>query len=261
MVTGKEYSMVLDVSHQAGKVLLENGAEIARIEETMTRICSYFGVEGESIYVVSNGIFLTAEDEKGGCYARVEHIPLHQTRLDRVAAVNQLSREIEQGKYSLGEVEKKLYAIRDMPEKPRFLQTVAAGIGSGGFCILFGGGPREGVFALLAGLLVSLFMMFISGPRMSKVTGSIAGSFFACCVCCFFHWMGPGVYLNYMVIGSIMPLIPGMAFTVAIRDIVNGDYISGFIRIMDALLVFFCIAGGVALGLSLYQGIAGGVLL
>lgn len=261
MIIDKEHSMVLDISHRAGKLLLESGAEIARIEETMTRICNYFGVESESIYVVSNGIFLTAEDEKGGCYAKVEHIPLHQTRLDRVAAVNQLSREIEQGKFSLPEVERTLDDIQNMREKSRFLQTAAAGIGSGSFCILLGGRLREGACALLAGSLVYLFMMFVGGTRMSKVTGTIAGSFFTCCLCCFFQWVGPGVYLDYMVIGAIMPLIPGVAFTVAIRDIVNGDYISGFVRMMDALLVFFCIAGGVALGLSLYQWITGGVLL
>ena len=64
-----------------------------------------------------------------------------------------------------------------------------------------------------------------------------------------------------MIIGSIMPLIPGVGFVVSIRDIVNGDYLSGFIRLLDALLVFFCIALGVALTLAAFELLTGGTLL
>ncbi len=64
-----------------------------------------------------------------------------------------------------------------------------------------------------------------------------------------------------MIIGSIMPLIPGVAFTNAIRDIADGDYISGSVRMIDALLVFFCIAMGVGMVFSLFHRLPGGVLL
>ena len=64
-----------------------------------------------------------------------------------------------------------------------------------------------------------------------------------------------------MVIGSIMPLIPGVPFTNAIRDIANGDYISGSVRMLDALLVFFCIAIGVGVGFTVIGWLKGGTLL
>ena len=66
---------------------------------------------------------------------------------------------------------------------------------------------------------------------------------------------------DYMIIGSIMPLIPGVSFTNAIRDIADGDYISGSVRMLDALLIFFCIAIGVGMAYSLMRGILGGELL
>ena len=65
----------------------------------------------------------------------------------------------------------------------------------------------------------------------------------------------------YMVIGSIMPLIPGVPFTNAIREIADSDYISGSVRMMDALLIFFCIAIGVGVGFSLAGWVTGGTLL
>ena len=94
---------VLDAAMTAGHILLENGAEIFRVEETIDRICHHFGVQSENAFVLSNGIFLTSGDEHEKRFARVEHIPVRGAQLHRVAAVNQLSREIEEGKYTLRE--------------------------------------------------------------------------------------------------------------------------------------------------------------
>ena len=90
---------VLDVAMEAGHILLENGAEIFRVEETIDRICHSFGVESEDAFVLSNGIFLTAGNEKEKRFARVKHIPVKGAQLDKVAAVNQLSRESKEMKY------------------------------------------------------------------------------------------------------------------------------------------------------------------
>ena len=37
-------------------------------------------------------------------------------------------------------------------------------------------------------------------------------------------------------IGALMPLTPGVALTMSIRDFISGDYLSGTIRLIDALL-------------------------
>lgn len=47
---------VMEAAIQAGHLLLENGAEISRVEETMERIFRYYGVESGSTFVLSNGI-------------------------------------------------------------------------------------------------------------------------------------------------------------------------------------------------------------
>ena len=106
---------VLDAAMTAGHILLENGAEIFRVEETIDRICHHFGVQSENAFVLSNGIFLTSGDEHEKRFARVEHIPVRGAQLHRVAAVNQLSREIEEGKYTLPEIREKLEQIRNAP--------------------------------------------------------------------------------------------------------------------------------------------------
>ena len=91
--------------------------------------------------------------------------------------------------------------------------------------------------------------------------GNISGGALVTAICILLFTAGIGDHLNFMVIGSIMPLIPGVPFTNSIRDIADGDYISGSVRMLDALLVFFCIAIGVGIGFSLIGGMMGGMLL
>ena len=91
---------ILDLTYEAGAILLENGAEISRVEGTMRRIAGHFGVEDESFFVLSNGIIAAGEG-----YARSKFIPIRGASLDKVVAVNQLSREVAAGQCTLEQIE------------------------------------------------------------------------------------------------------------------------------------------------------------
>ena len=93
-MTPERSNEILAFAAEAGHTLLENGAEISRVEETMKIIASSFGVYKEHFFVLSNGIFTT-----GSSYANVDFIPIKGARLDKVVAVNQLSRELPSGKF------------------------------------------------------------------------------------------------------------------------------------------------------------------
>ena len=68
-------------------------------------------------------------------------------------------------------------------------------------------------------------------------------------------------HYRVQIIGGIILMVPGVAFTNAIRDMVDSDYISGSVRMLDAVISFFCIAIGVGVVLALYGNIAGAPLL
>ena len=120
----------LDVASLAGDILLASGAEIFRVEETIDRIARAYGVKSSDAFVLSSGIFLTAESGKKQEFARVRHIPLSAARLDKVTAVNQLSREIEEGLHTPKEAKAWLLDIQRMPEKPKMHQVLASSVGS-----------------------------------------------------------------------------------------------------------------------------------
>ena len=119
---------VLDLALMAGHILLENGAEIYRVEETIDRICGYYGVNSENAFVLSNGIFLTAGSARESFFAKVQHIPVSGTHLNKVAAVNQLSREIVEGKHTIQDAYRILEEIRTMPGKKRWIIPTCCGV-------------------------------------------------------------------------------------------------------------------------------------
>ena len=251
-------AQALAVASQAGHILLENGAEISRVEETMERIASHYGVDSKSFFVLSNGIFTTSSFNK---YANVEFIPFKGTQLDKVVAVNQLSRDIVAGKYSLAQARERLQEIRRMKPHPRWEQILASALGSAGFCIVFGGGLLDCAASFVCGILLWLFVLYVSAPHLSKIVGNICGGLFVTLLCILFHSLGFGHSLANMIIGAIIPLIPGVPFVNGVRDLANEDYIAGTTRLLDAVLVFFCIASGVAFAFLCHSAVSGSMIV
>ena len=246
---------ILDLTYEAGAILLENGAEISRVEETMHRIADHFGVEDESFFVLSNGIMMT-----GKGFARTKFIPIKGASLDKVVAVNQLSREVAEGRWTLEEVGEKLKEIRAMKSKRAWEQILASAVGSAAFCILFGGGFADCLASFVAGFLLWVFVLFVGTRHLSRIVNTVTGGLLSSLVCFGLYRIGLGIHLSNMIIGAIIPLIPGIAFTNGIRDMANEDFIAGTTRLLDAMLSFFCIALGVALAFMLDGNVFGQIL-
>lgn len=251
---------VLETAMEAGHILLENGAEIFRVEETMGRICRHFGVEARDFFVVSNGIFIMNREAGEKQFAQVRYIPVRSPRLDKVVAVNQMAREVEKGSHSLEAVNRRLEEIRHMPGETAGMQMLATGVESACFCYMFGGGAADAAAAFLAGFLVHIYILKAGEPRLSRMVCHISNGALLALLCIIFHSLGLGEHMDLTIIGSIIPLVPGVALTNGIRDIADGDYISGFIRLLDAILLFLSVGIGVGATSMLYYRVWGGVL-
>ena len=103
----------------------------------------------------------------------------------------------------------------------------------------------DSLAAFLAGALLYAFLLMKGSQKLSKIMTNLLGSALVTLCSVLLYLAGIGHHINFMVIGSILPLVPGVAFTTSIRDFFNGDYVSGAIRLIDALLIAACIAAGV----------------
>ena len=144
--------------------------------------------------------------------------------------------------------------------KPLWESIVGAALGSGAFCAIFGGSFMDCAAAFIAGTLTYLTLILACAPRMSKALGNICSGAVGTLLCILFHKWGFGQSLGNMIIGTLIPLIPGVAFTNGLRDIADEDYLAGITRLLDALLVFLSIAIGVCVTFLIHSYIAGGMI-
>ena len=301
----EEQEQALQLATEAGHILLENGAEISRVEETMTRIASAYGIEDESFFVLSNGIIATGQH-----YARAEFIPIKGTQLAKVVEVNQLSRDVTAGErgnaltlsvdkmkslygshhinistyqrindsneftnsrnntfkpMSVETLRQRIQAIRTMPGKVWWEMVLGIALGVSSFSILFGGSLVDALATLVSGVLLGLFMTFVS-PHLSRLMGNVAGGLVGGILCILLYRLAMGIeglpqlHLANMIIGTIIALVPGVPFTNGMRDLANEDYIAGTTRLTDAFLAFLCIALGVALAFIIDGVTTGGII-
>lgn len=251
----EDQERALKLATEAGHILLENGAEISRVEDTMQHIATVYGVEDENFFVLSNGIISSGKN-----FARAEHIPIKGMQLSRVVEVNQISRDLSAHPMSLDELEHRLQAVRMAKSKPWWEVILGTAFGVAAFCIIFGGSFLDAVATFVCGLLLGTFMTFV-GSRMSRLMGNFTGGLVGGLLCIIAYHLFPNtLHLPNMIIGTIIALVPGVPFTNGMRDIANEAYIAGTTRLIDAFLAFLGIAFGVSVALVLHGGASGAIL-
>jgi len=255
-----ESKKILDLSVSMGEELLKNGAEIYRVQETVEHVMQAYGAEDYNVFVLTNGIFATVNENREDAGSMVRNVPIGTVNLEKIAAINQLSREICQGTCSVREANERLEQCRKSSVLPKRILIPACGVGSAGFCYLLGGKPFDSLFSFFLGMLLQWFLLAAEERHVSKFLTDILGSAMVTIGGLVLYVIGLGIQFDRVIIGGIILLMPGVALVTAIRDLFNGDYLSGSIRLMDALLTGACIAIGVGAAVKVFQLLGGGVL-
>ena len=249
---------VIDLASKAGRLLLESGSDITRVEDTISHILDAFGIKDYDLYTLTNGIFLSSlnkSKEGKQDYTRIHTIPSQSTNLGRIDAINTLSRDIAEGRCTLGEAETRLDKIQNAPPMKTIVRLLATALASGAFCMMFGGGLIDGAICALIGFLYYFIAIQFEKTQLSKLlTTGVCGIIFATLAILSYHF-GLCRNLDKVIIGDIMPLIPGLSTVNAVRDIAAGDYLSGAVRIIDAVVITVGIAVGVGVSIIVFTSL------
>lgn len=250
---------LLKAASKAGCLLLENGAETYRVEETMIRICRAYGVEHASSFVMPTGIMISFFYDDHN-YSAVERVYERGTDLNKIHLINDLSRRIVNNRISVEQLEKELINIQNGERYHDFFMWIFSGMIGFGFAFLFDGGWGEAIASFLVGMVIKMVSLKMDQYQINTFFNMVVSSIVAgalSLICISFHL---GINLNIVVISSIMILVPGIAITNAIRDTVAGDLVSGLTRTCEAFLVAIAIALGVGFAFSMWMTWIGGVL-
>ncbi len=248
---------VLTLAVEIGDCMLRNGAEIYRVEDTILHIMDAYDVEEFDVYVLSNGIFASANENLDDACSIVRHVPLGSVNLQKISALNQLARDICNHKISLIDSWYELDRCKKIPDYKKSAQIFFCGLGSAGFCYLFGGGWLDFIFAFAIGILEQILLFILRKYKFSRIITNILASLFVTLLASACTLTGFLLLPDKIIIGAIMPLVPGIAFTTSIRDIYNGDYLSGTIHLLDALITAVCVAVGACLPFIVMHHIGG----
>ena len=249
------YDKLLTLGAELGRQLMDSGAEIYRVEESVSRLMAAYGMEAQ-VFAIPNCLIVSITTPQGHPITRMYRIPAHGTDIELLERCNQLCRQLCSQPIPVEQALEQVSALssgRRYSTRMVLLGYVAA---AAFFCMFFGGDWLDGVSASLCGLAVGICLLF--GQRF---TGS--NQFFRTAVCAALAaalalalaGVGIGHHTEFITSGTLMVLVPGMALTNAMREIMAGDIISGVNRTAEVLLVATAIALGAATPLVLLRAL------
>jgi uncharacterized membrane protein YjjP (DUF1212 family) len=255
-----QYKILLKFAIQAGEIMLRSGAETYRVEDTIKRILSVHNLDVIEAFVTPTGIFATIDDETIEMTTLVKRIQYRSIRLDKVTLVNNLSRKFVENKISLFDAIDELNKIDKTPPYPYYIMIGATGLVSAFFSAVFGGNIRDCLISFLIGISLGLMQHLFYKTKASRFLIDLVGGSLIGFLALLFTRFIPLTHLDQIIVGSIMPLVPGVAITNAIRDTIEGDLLSGVSRGVEAFFVAVSIATGVGVILKAWAAFYGGVL-
>ncbi|MBU9710475.1 threonine/serine exporter family protein [Evansella tamaricis] len=245
---------VMDICLLAGEIMLKYGAETYRVEETLERIAKAATFKNVHCFATTTGIFLSFEETKEKeDLMQMVRIDDRMQDLNKVTEVNQVSREFVAGELTVKEAHEKLTAISQAPMQfPLWVIHLAAGFAGSGFSYLFGGSWFDLLPAFLAAIVSSLVLVELERHLKVRFAAEFAAAFCGGTTAIGLVYFGLGANLDQIIIGSLMPLVPGVPLTNAVRDLMSGDLLAGVTRGAEALLTSLAIASGIALTISIF---------
>lgn len=241
-----EYVKLLDLAMDLGYKLAINGAETFRVEESIQRLLTAYGVTGDA-FVIPNCMHISILKEDGTPMVRMRRIGGHGSNLDAVERYSNLSRKLCTEHPDLDT------AIGWLKETKKSVRVFSLpwllfgnAVGAFGFSLLFGGSLIDALLSGVCGMVVCLMNYWMGRLASNTFFQTVAAAFPMALLAYGSAALIPGVRADMVVIGALMLLVPGLLFTNAMRDIIYGDTNSGINRIVQVLLIAVAIALGVA---------------
>jgi uncharacterized membrane protein YjjP (DUF1212 family) len=244
----KQNEKIIRLAGNAGLIMMENGAETYRVEDTIERIILYGTKNKAQIFAIPTGIFISV-DLDDITYTKVLRSRTSTIDLERISMVNSFARDFCNGDISLEQGFERLEQIENTPIFSSPIRVAAGGISSGFFTLIFGGTILEFILASIVGSIVVysiiLTTKFIKTSMINNIIAGMANTFFALTFVFILNEFSIHPRFDLIIVGSLMPLVPGLSMINAIKDSISGELVSGISRFVEAMIIAIAIAIGV----------------
>ena len=244
---------ISELALTAGEILLANGAEAYRVEETVATICRAYGCRGECL-TVPGGILLEVKGETGEKYAQMCKAEQKHVDLYRIELINAFSRRMARHPLPFEEAKAQLEEIQRAPNFTLPVRTAAAARPGGVYAVFFGGSLWDGAAAMLVCTFTYLVMEWVGRLGFFQFLEYVFGGLIIGGGSLLVQSLLGGVEANSTITGAIMILIPGVVLTNGIKDILYGNFSAGVARFSEALVIIIAISMGVGVALIAGRG-------
>lgn len=251
------YNELITVTTDVGCLMLANGAEIYRVEESMQRIFRAYGVKTGEIFAIPTCINVTITTPEGKPITLIKRIPARATNLDRVERGNDLCRRVCRNVPDFSEVRRELSAIERRPVYSFYFQILAFALVAFTFTLFYGGSFADGLWSMVCGAAIKVICHYMNRVQANSFFVNIVASAAAAAIALTAAQFNIMLSTDKIIIGALMNLVPGIAITSFMRDIISGDLMAGIIRFTESMLVATAIAIGAGIALTITRMIWG----
>ena len=173
----QEQSHLMKCLLDMGALLLDCGAEINRVEDTLGRMGRAYGADSFSAFVIPS--FISISFHFPGHEAVSETLRIYSTGSTdfyRLEKLNAISRECSHAPISLDELRARLDKIAS-GHKPFPMVFWGSILGGGGFAVFFGGNLWDGLVGALFGAFICLLKRAIGRTELMTVASNLIVSF------------------------------------------------------------------------------------
>ena len=245
-----DMDMVLDFALDIGEEILRSGGEIHRVEDSLTRVCSAYGCDRVDVFCITSVIILNVQ-AGGRNFSQMRRISGYGNNMARLESVNALCRQLCASQQPPQTVKQCLDEIRTRDYLKPWRKWLGGIVGASGFAMFFGGSVRDGLCAALVSLILSAMDRYVYREEMNRLLYMLICSFLAGLAALGLVQLGLGEHSGPIMIGTIMLLIPGVALTNSVRDMLGGDVIAGLLRLVESVMLAAAIAAGFAMAIML----------
>lgn len=239
----KEKDIIDQISY-IGFLLLRYGAEIYRVEESLSKMMKNFGYNDVEVFALPAYFTMSCTLKDDSPYCVTKRSIFHRVNLDKLYELNSLVRRISENEVLPENIEKEILAILEKPLNYTFI-LIGYVVSAAFFALFFGGSLNDMIIAAISGFVLYYAILIMENLNVNSIFRTIIGSMILTVISLIAYRCHFINTIDYSTIGTLMILTPGMAITNSLRDIISGDYSSGVSRLAEALLIAVSIAIGV----------------
>lgn len=244
---------LLNFSIKFSYLMIDSGAEVYRVEDTVIRICKSFNnIKAVNVFATYSMVIISFIYD-GTTYTSMRRVNASNKNLEKISLLNDLSRAIVSGKFNIDEAFNELRNIKRKETYSNILKIISLTVCAPFLAIIFGGHLVDMPIAMVAMFIESNFIIYVEKLKFPSFVTTFLSASVVTLTTSLIAIPIDITNISSIIIAGIMPLFPGIQITNSMRDILSGDILSGMMGIISAIFTAVSIALGVVFVLRFFR--------